>query len=242
MKECDIFSGGGSKHTLIPPKYFQGVKTPKPQDIMPLHTSATRPIKWTNWYDNRIVRPKSAERQCLERSLRMVCLRKFSTHVTRSVARFLCNSWVFVGFTVMKRRRFVSSAGIYIFLLSACCCCRFRDIFLLWRNIWRSRDGRCDVRGSYVGAMPSMDRGAGTGGGDGGATALMTMPFHDLERLSAVADSIPAAKRRLSGTGAMQQTDTNGNNLPPLYYGELTGKYFVVYFLKSILSLDFSAV
>ena len=93
------------------------------------------------------------------------------------------------------------------------------------------------IRGSYVGAMPSMDRGAGAGGGDGGATALMTMPFHDLERLSAVVDSIPAAKRRLSCTGAMQQTDTNGNNLPPLYYGELTGKCFVEYFLKSYLNL-----
>ena len=24
MKECDIYRGGGSKHTLTPPAYFQG--------------------------------------------------------------------------------------------------------------------------------------------------------------------------------------------------------------------------
>jgi len=38
---------GGSKHTLTPPTYFQGVKTPNPQDLRPctvglllLHTRA----------------------------------------------------------------------------------------------------------------------------------------------------------------------------------------------------------
>jgi len=28
MKECGIFRGGGSKHTLTPPKYFQGSGPP----------------------------------------------------------------------------------------------------------------------------------------------------------------------------------------------------------------------
>ena len=32
MKECDIL-GGGSKHTLIPPTYFQGFKTLQPRDL-----------------------------------------------------------------------------------------------------------------------------------------------------------------------------------------------------------------
>jgi len=31
MKECDIFRG--SKHTLTPPTYFQGIRTPNPQDL-----------------------------------------------------------------------------------------------------------------------------------------------------------------------------------------------------------------
>jgi len=34
MKECDIL--GGAEHTLIPPTYFQGVKTlPTAQDLRP---------------------------------------------------------------------------------------------------------------------------------------------------------------------------------------------------------------
>jgi len=35
MKECDIFRG--SKHTVTPPTYFQGVRTPQPppQDLRP---------------------------------------------------------------------------------------------------------------------------------------------------------------------------------------------------------------
>jgi len=32
-EECDIL--GKSKHTLTPPTYFQGVKTPNPQDLHP---------------------------------------------------------------------------------------------------------------------------------------------------------------------------------------------------------------
>jgi len=38
MKECDIFRGGGSKHTLTAPTYFQGSPgqdPPNPQDLRP---------------------------------------------------------------------------------------------------------------------------------------------------------------------------------------------------------------
>jgi len=35
MKEYDILGGWESKHTLTPPTYFQGVKTPNPQDLRP---------------------------------------------------------------------------------------------------------------------------------------------------------------------------------------------------------------
>jgi len=40
MKECDIFSG--SKHTLTPPVYFQGVRTANPHDL--------RSCWWVCWY------------------------------------------------------------------------------------------------------------------------------------------------------------------------------------------------
>jgi len=33
MKECDIFKG--SKHTVTPPAYLQGVRTPKPKHLRP---------------------------------------------------------------------------------------------------------------------------------------------------------------------------------------------------------------
>jgi len=39
MKECDIFRGG-SNHTLTPPTYFQGLRTPQPPESTPL-VSAT---------------------------------------------------------------------------------------------------------------------------------------------------------------------------------------------------------
>jgi len=35
MEECDIFRG--SKHTLTPPTYFQGVRTPPPAGSTPLN-------------------------------------------------------------------------------------------------------------------------------------------------------------------------------------------------------------
>jgi len=42
MKECDIL-GEGSKHTLTPLTYFQGVKTPKPQDLRSWVNNSNRP-------------------------------------------------------------------------------------------------------------------------------------------------------------------------------------------------------
>ena len=40
MKECDILGGGGVKHTLTPPTYFQGGG--KTQDLRPLRVVAGR--------------------------------------------------------------------------------------------------------------------------------------------------------------------------------------------------------
>jgi len=43
MKLCDIL--GGQKHTLTPPTYFQGVKTPNSQDLRPCTLRHCRRIK-----------------------------------------------------------------------------------------------------------------------------------------------------------------------------------------------------
>ena len=55
MKECDIF--GGSKHTLTPPTYLQGVTTPNPQDLRPWLQGIT--IHWpvpnyTAWWQRHM--------------------------------------------------------------------------------------------------------------------------------------------------------------------------------------------
>jgi len=70
--------------------------------------------------------------------------------------------------------------------------------------------------------MPSMD--GGRVGGSECSASLMTMSFHDLERPSAVVDSVASVLPQLNAGGpGSVSTDNNGNNLSSLSYAELKG-------------------
>jgi len=45
MKECDILSWGGAKHTLTPATYFQRGQDPLPQPLHDLHPGTTSRTK-----------------------------------------------------------------------------------------------------------------------------------------------------------------------------------------------------